>query len=178
MTATVFAPRTLHWWLGHRLALRPLIPDDLEPYRAFLARVAAEDLRLRTHGATALPSLGVAKRLVTNDGARNVAFAAVLDDALPEDAIVGVVRAALDPSAAPPCAEFAILVRSDVKGRGLGKLLLERLIEWANDAGIDTLVGETDPYNERLLGLARSHGFVARWDGDAALTRVTLTLRR
>jgi len=58
-------------------------------------------------------------------------------------------------------AEFAIVVRSDLKGQGLGTLLFERLIEHAKHRGIERLVGLVLRENTRMLKLSRTMGFEA-----------------
>ena len=44
-------------------------------------------------------------------------------------------------------AEFAILVRSDLKGLGLGKLMMEKIVRYARERGIVQLSGMTMPSN-------------------------------
>jgi acetyltransferase len=56
-------------------------------------------------------------------------------------------------------AEFAIVVRSEMKGKGLGRLLLERMIAYLRSRGTRELRGETMLDNERMKNLARDCGF-------------------
>ncbi len=56
-------------------------------------------------------------------------------------------------------AEFGIIVRSDIKGRGLGRILLEKLIGYCRARGIGELIGEVLQDNRRMLALSRELGF-------------------
>ncbi len=56
-------------------------------------------------------------------------------------------------------AEFAVLVRSDLKGLGLGRRLLEKLISYTRDHGLLRLNGITMPNNRGMVTLARKLGF-------------------
>jgi acetyltransferase len=70
---------------------------------------------------------------------------------------LGVVRAISDPDNSD--AEFAIVVRSDLKGQGLGRLLMGRVIDYARSRGTQRLVGDVLSENTAMLKLARLSGF-------------------
>jgi len=59
-------------------------------------------------------------------------------------------------------AEVALLVRSDTKGRGIGKQLLQDAIIRSNRDGLTILSGFVLRENREMLGLARSAGFEAK----------------
>ena len=69
-------------------------------------------------------------------------------------------------------AEFAIIVRSDLKGHGLGAALLTKLIDYCRGRGTLRLVGEVFADNERMLRLSRDCGFriVGRHDAVVDLS--------
>jgi acetyltransferase len=74
-------------------------------------------------------------------------------------------------------AEYAIAVRSDWKGRGLGYLLMTRLIDIARQRGIRKLVGEVLRENAPMLNMCRELGFVVTTEpGDPAVAMVSKTL--
>ena len=56
-------------------------------------------------------------------------------------------------------AEFAILIRSDLKGMGLGKLMMEKIVRYARERGIGQLSGMTMPSNRGMINLAKRLGF-------------------
>jgi acetyltransferase len=151
-------------WQGGELLLRPIRPEDEALHRAFTEHLAPEDLRLRFFSMRReLPRSELA-RLVQIDYAREMAFIALAGrpDGTPET--VGVVRAVTDPDNIE--AEFAIIVRSDLKGRGLGRMLLDKLVRYQRSRGTQRLVGEVLHENEAMRQLARDIGF--RVDAEAS----------
>jgi acetyltransferase len=88
-----------------------------------------------------------------------------------------VARAVADPDNEQ--AEFAIVVRSDLKGGGLGELLMRKLITHFRNRGTRRMVGDVLKENERMLELARHLGFEVDLDhGDPDAARVRLSLRQ
>jgi acetyltransferase len=96
-------------------------------------------------------------RLTQIDYDREMALIAEAIDAQGVPETLGVARTVSDPDHVE--AEFAIIVRSDLKGAGLGTLLLDRLIEHARSRGIGRLVGIVLRENKRMLKLAQALGF-------------------
>ncbi|MSP87800.1 MAG: GNAT family N-acetyltransferase [Alphaproteobacteria bacterium] len=89
--------------------------------------------------------------------------------------IAGVVRLAADPDNVE--SEFAIVVRSDLKGRGLGRLLMSRIVDIARERGLRAIFGRVLRENEAMLDMCRHMGFaiVAAAD-DPAMVEVRLAL--
>jgi acetyltransferase len=87
---------------------------------------------------------------------------------------LGVVRAIADPD--NETAEFAIAVRSDQKGKGLGRLLMERIIAYARARGTHWLVGEALRENAGMIGLAKVRGFTVHTTDDPAVVGFRLAL--
>jgi len=144
-------------WDGAPLVVRPIRPEDEPLHRAFLARLEPKDLRLRFFSARReLPRSEVA-RLVQIDYAREMAFVALRTGAAGEPETVGVARAIADPDNVE--AEFAVTVRSDCKARGLGHLLLHRLIAYQRAQGTQRLIGDVLRENRPMRELARHAGF-------------------
>jgi acetyltransferase len=107
---------------------------------------------------------------------REMAFIASEPDAAGSPETLGVVRAISDPDGAR--AEFAIVVRSDLKRKGLGRVLLEKMIGYCRQRGLRELVGQVLPENERMLGLARKLGFEQHYLPEDGAVEVTLRLGR
>jgi acetyltransferase len=84
--------------------------------------------------------------------------------------MLGVVRMHAD--ANYERGEYAILVRSDVKGRGLGYLLMRMIIEYARVEGLKTIEGEVLSENTRMLAMCRELGFSVSPDSHDADTCV------
>lgn len=74
-----------------------------------------------------------------------------------EEVILAVARALSDPN--NNNTEFAVLVRSDLKGLGLGKILMDKIIRYCRGQGIKVMTGMTMPSNQGMVGLARHFGF-------------------
>ena len=108
-------------------------------------------------------------RFTQLDYEREMAFIAEADDEHGNPETLGVARAHADPDNVE--AEFAIIVRSDMKGLGLGAALLSKLIDYCRSRGTRRLVGEAYATNERMLHLARDCGFrvVGRHDSVVEL---------
>jgi acetyltransferase len=137
---------------GTVLGLRPLRPEDEPLLHDLAAHMSHEDLRLRfftpVHGLTH----AVAARLSQLDYDRELALLAERDGTA-----LGVVHFFADPDNRR--AEYAIAVRSDWKGRGVGFLLMTHLIGIARQRGLGELVGEVMRENEPMLQMCRELGF-------------------
>jgi acetyltransferase len=138
---------------GERLFIRPVRPEDEALYPEFLSHCTAEDMRLRFFAPVKEFSHAFLARLTQLDYARAVAFAAI-DEA---GQIGGVVRLHADPD--HRVGEYAILLRSDLKGKGLGKALMQLIIDWARADGIELVKGEVLRANAAMLGMCRDLGF-------------------
>jgi acetyltransferase len=154
---------------GTVMHLRPIRPDDATVARRFLESVSPEDIRARFHGAMRDFSGALLIRLTQIDYDREIALIGLRDgDELP----LGVVRLYSEPDRIS--GEFAILVRSDLHGHGLGTTLMRRIIKVARDRGLQRVVGSVLRDNARMLHLVRELGFVAE---NARGDEVTMVLR-
>jgi acetyltransferase len=144
-------------WQGRDLLLRPIRPEDEASHRAFIEKIEPEDLRLRFFSVRrSLPRSELA-RLVQIDYAREMAFIALAPGADGAPETLGVVRAVADPDNRE--AEFAVIVRSDLKGQGLGDLLMGKIVRYLKDRGTLRVVGEVLHENKPMRDLAIRHGF-------------------
>jgi acetyltransferase len=113
-------------------------------------------------------------RLTQLDYARAMAFVA-LDEASGE--LAGVVR--LHSDSIYETGEYAILLRSDLKGRGLGWALMQLLIEYAKSEGLKQIFGQVLRENTTMIEMCRSLGFKVQPDPtEHDLFDVTLPLLR
>jgi acetyltransferase len=157
---------------GTIIRLRPVRPED-EPLLQDLSRhMNADDLRLRFFAPVSVLSHQLLARLSHIDYDRAMALIA---RSAGDGTALGVVRFAADPD--NRSAEYAVSVRSDWKRRGLGYLLMTRIIEVARQRGIGELFGDVLRENEPMLRVARALGFsVAAHPQEAHLLRLTKTL--
>jgi acetyltransferase len=155
------------------MRIRPIRPEDEALYQEFFAAVDMEDQRLRFFGVASKLSHGFLARFTQIDYAREMAFVAV---AQATGALLGVARFVADPDYTR--GEYAILVRSHLKGRGLGWRLMQYLIKYAKAEGLKELYGSVLAENTTMLQMCLQLGFsVEPEPGDATLTRVVLPLQ-
>ncbi len=163
-------------WHGEALVLRPIRPEDEPQHRAFVASLEAGDLRLRFFSSRLeLPRSELA-RLTQIDYSREMAFIAVRTDADGTQHTIGVARAVADPDNVD--AEFAIVVRSDLKAQGLGAILIDKMIGYLKSRGTRRMVALVLPDNRAMLELGASAGMVidkAASDSDAVHLVLTLS---
>jgi acetyltransferase len=157
---------------GTVIRLRPVRPED-EPLLQDLARhMNADDLRLRFFTPVTTLSHQLLARLSQIDYDR--AMALIARPAV-EGTALGIVRFAADPDNRR--GEFAVSVRSDWKGRGLGYLLMTRIIEVARQRDLGEIFGEVLRENGAMLRVARALGFsVTTHPQEAHLLRLTKPL--
>jgi acetyltransferase len=139
---------------GESLLARPVRPEDEPLYLPFLAGVTQQDLRLRFFAPVKEFSHTFIARFTQIDYARAMAFLAI-DEATGE--MLGVVR--LHADADYDRGEYAILLRSDQKGRGLGWQLMQLIIEYARVEGIRVISGQVLQENTTMLDMCRQLGF-------------------
>ena len=155
-----------------RVHIRPIRPEDEGLYRDFFAKVAPNDVRLRFFTARPKLSHRFLAQLTQIDYAREMAFVALGRNG---HGLLGVVRMIADPDYTK--AEFAILVRSDLKGYGLGWQLMTHLIRYANTEKLQELHGLVLMENASMLKMCRELGFAIDPEpGDASLRHVCLRL--
>lgn len=143
---------------GWHISVRPLRPEDEPTIHEFLRHVTPEDLRLRFFALMKEFTHEFVARLTQLDYARAMAFIA-FDDS---NEMVGVVRIHSD--SVYESGEYAILLRSDLKGRGLGWALMQLIIEYARSEGLKTISGDVLKENVVMLEMCRQLGFEVKPD--------------
>lgn len=159
---------------GRKIVVRPIRPGDMAQYTRFLAQITTEDLRTRFFAAMREIPQSELAYVTRVDYRREMAFIAVTAGEGGRDETLAVARACTDANNVE--AEFAVLVRSDLKGQGFGALLLERLIGFCRARGTLRMTGQALCGNTRMLHLAKHLGFRVQWR-DGGLVEMTLPLR-
>jgi acetyltransferase len=144
---------------GERVFIRPLQPADAALYPDFLRDVPQADLHLRFFSAMLELSAEMIDRLVHYDPATAMAFIAIEEDT---GRMLGVVRLHGDDKA--ESAEFAILLRSRLKGHGLGWLMMKHMIAYAKAKGLKYMHGQVLAENRTMLKMCAELGFRATND--------------
>ena len=155
---------------GEHIVIRRFRPDDKMLYADFLRDVSAEDLRLRFFAHVRELSAAESDRLSHLDYSHEMAFIA-LDEITGQ--MLGLVR--LKDELDEQTAEFAILVRSRLKGHGLGWLLMQCVIGYAKEKGLRRVYGDVLAENTSMLQMTEELGFHAE-DIGPGIRRVVLNL--
>jgi acetyltransferase len=157
---------------GTEVELRPIRPEDETLLQDIARHMTAEDLRRRFFASMPMLPHNLAAQLSHIDYDRAMALVARTADGMTG---LGAARFIAEPGNAR--AEFALGVRSDWHGRGLGRLLLGRIVDIAAARGVGELYGDVLHDNEPMIGLARAMGFsLETHPNDAALLRVVRSL--
>jgi acetyltransferase len=144
-------------WQGQPLTIRPIRPEDAPAHATFFSKLTPEDVRLRMFVRMRELSPSQLARFTQIDYDREMAFIASRTGADGTQETLGVARAVADPDNVK--AEFAVTIRSDLKGQGLGTLLMRTLIDYCRKRGTQELVGEALTENTGILKLAERLGF-------------------
>ena len=160
---------------GRPLLIRPLDARDAELLQDFVRRLSVASRYQRFQSGLRELAPEALAQLLAVDWRRSMAFGAVLFEH-GQRRLIGEARyaPALDDSGAT---EFALVVADAWQRQGLGRLLLDRLLRYAERNGVVRIRGDVLHDNIGMLALAREFGFLARqYPGGAWLTRVERTL--
>jgi len=149
---------------GQNMLIRPIRPEDEPALQKLFSSLSIEEIRLRFLHAMRSLSHKMAARLTQIDYDREMALVLCDPDAASAPDLYGIVRLAADPD--NERAEYAILIRHDLTGLGLGPMLMHRIINYAKTKGIGELYGEVLPDNRPMLRLCEAFGFKRRRDPD------------
>jgi acetyltransferase len=151
--------------------VRPIRPADVALYPDFFEQMDKEDMRLRFFSLGKHFSDKLLIRLTQLDYDREMAFVALDRDGN----LCGVARIFADPD--HETAEYALLVRSDLKGQGLGWKMLRHLLDYAKADGLKRIDGTVLSENSGMLKMCREFGFQLAVDkNDPGIVKVSLDL--
>jgi len=143
---------------GRKVFIRPIKPEDEPGHEEFMKHITPQDIRFRFFGSIRqLPHSEMA-RLTQLDYDREMAFIAQAPNE--EDGhleTLGVVRTGTDSNNED--AEYAILVRSDLKGQKLGWKLLNKMIDYSRSRGTVYFTGQILRENRTMIEMVKSMGF-------------------
>lgn len=144
---------------GQKLLLRPIRPDDGARLASFYEAATPADMRLRFFLSRREVPRSELARYCQIDYDREMTFVAIAGDRL-----AGEVRAVCDPDNAQ--AEFAIQIASDWQNRGLGRVLMDKLLAYLRAHGTAEVVGQCLQENRGMVALAREAGFEVKTAPD------------
>lgn len=160
---------------GRRLLLRPILPEDEPALQEAFTRLTPEEVRLRFFVPMRTLSHVAAARFTQLDYDREMALV-LTDPGIPgRTPIYAVVSLSADADNAS--GEYAVLVRHDMAGMGLGILLMRRIIDYARARGLREIVGDVLRENRTMLKLCKLLGFTTHRDRtDLEIVKVRLKL--
>ncbi len=158
------------------MRLRPVRPEDEPAFHRAFERLSPEDIRMRFFAPLRRLSHEMAARLTQIDYDREMAF--VLETPPADGAraeICGVARLACDPDGKR--GEFAVIIRSDLKGHGMGAFLMRKIIDYARARGVEELFGDVLQENTAMRQLCLDLDFALNeLPETSAILRATMKL--
>ncbi len=156
---------------GGTYVIRPVLPLDALLYPDFLASLDDEDIRMRFMAPRRHFPQEMSLRLTQLDYDREMAFVAIA----PDGSLAGVSRLACDPD--HESGEYALVVRSDLAGQGIGSTLMNQLIAYARADGVKRVEGMVLAENGSMRNLVTRLGFTIESmpeDPGVVMSRLTL----
>ncbi len=160
---------------GRVLLIRPIVPEDEPSLQATFGMLTPEEVRLRFFVQKKTLSHMAAARFTQLDFDREMALVLTEPGVAGETEIYGVVHITADPDNEK--AEYAIVIRGEMTGMGLGIVLMRRIIDYAKSRGIKFIHGDVLRENSTMLRLCEVLGFTSKIDqDDPSVVRVTLAV--
>jgi acetyltransferase len=160
---------------GTRVIIRPIQPQDADSLQATFKRLSLETIYQRFHSIKKELPDEEARQLATVDYQSRMAFVAVCQDQ-GREIVIGVSRYSMIDNSHNETAESAVVVADEYQGRGLGKLLLWRLVLYARAMGLRYLRGNLQIGNDRMLTLVRRSGLPFQQRYVDGLWEITIDL--
>ena len=161
---------------GRALLLRPIKAEDAPSLQAGFSKLTPEEVKLRFFVPMETLDHLMAARLSQINYDREMALI-LTEPGLPgKTEIYGVAGLSADPN--NERAEYALIVRGDMSGMGLGTLLLRRILAYAKARGIREVYGKVLRENRRMLRLCDELGFRTTPDpDDFSVTMTSIALQ-
>ena len=160
---------------GTTVTIRPIRPDDARGLQALFDRLSPESISLRFLGHPKELPYEQARQLANVDYRTRMALVATRQHGS-EEHIIAVARYAADPAGQPDLAEAAIVVEDEYQKRGLGTLLLTRLVAYAQAHGIRAFRAMVHQDNIQIMRFVRHSGLPAERALEAGVWEVLVKL--
>lgn len=159
---------------GIDVLMRPIKPEDEAAHGVFFDHLEREDIRFRFFNMIKHPGHAELARFTQIDYDREMCFIATHAGESGEQETMGVVRALRDPD--NERAEYSIIVRSDIKGQGLGYALMTKIVSYLRAQGTGGIFGFVLHENAGMLAVVDDLGFERRPGPDPSVVEVALRL--
>ena len=160
---------------GRSVAIRPILPADLDPLRRFFESLTPATRRLRFHLPTKEVTQSLLHAFTAVDHRSHVALVADAGAGAQRPASL-IAEARYVRCADSDAAEVAFVVAEGWRRVGLGTSLARRLIRSARQAGVRHLFGDALVDNGEALGFLRSLGARVTTAHDGRTVRLGLDL--
>lgn len=157
---------------GEEIQLRPIRPEDESAHHELLKKTDPKDVYFRFFRAVNNFSHRSLARFTQIDYDREMAFIATIKDKNNKPETLGVVRAVGD--ADNNEAEFAIIVRTDMHGHGIGNKLMDKMIRYCQARGTKRLIGQVLWENKAMLHLAQKFHFNTKAQSEPGVIDISL----
>jgi acetyltransferase len=142
---------------GRAFMIRPILPEDEPEVQALIGRLSPRAIRLRFFAPLKTLTHRDAARLTQIDYDREMALVLTEPGPAGQTPIYAAVRLVSDPN--NERGEYAVVVQDDLTGKGLGMLLMTRIIEYAKSRGMGEIIGHVLSENTTMLKLCQELGF-------------------
>ncbi len=158
---------------GQQVRIRPINDQDLLREKNFVEHLSPLSQHFRFLGGVGHLSEAALKSFCEIDYDSKMGFIATID-INGEEQEIGVSRYAVDNDGDCEC---AVTVADEWQHHGLGRLLMNRLIEFARNQGKEGIYSLDSANNSHMRKLAKDLGMSAKRDaGDATLVKYELQL--
>ncbi|MEE4279884.1 MAG: GNAT family N-acetyltransferase [Halieaceae bacterium] len=142
---------------GRDVVIRPIRPEDAEMERAFVEGLSPESRYNRFMYRLQKLTPKMLARFTQIDYDREMALAVVLNEHRSEPRILAVARYVTNPDG--QSCEFALTVADDVQRQGIGRQIMQSLMNAARDRGLEIMEGDVLSSNRKMLRLCEGLGF-------------------
>jgi acetyltransferase len=142
---------------GTLVTLRPIRPDDAPRLQVTFSRLSPETIYLRFLQTFNQLSDEQARKFANIDYQEQMALVGSIQEE-EEERLIGVARYALLSDHEPGLAEAAVVVRDDYQNRGLGKIILDRLVRYAREHGVSAFLATVQVSNARIVHFIKRSG--------------------
>jgi acetyltransferase len=159
---------------GTVVETRPIRPEDAEMEQQFVKNLSERSRYFRFMNSVRELTPAMLMRFTQIDYDREMAFVAVRSESGKEEEIA-VARYVTNPDGSS--CEFALVVADAWQSKGLGRRLLQTLVEVARSRGLEVMVGHILAANQPMLALCAKLGFrISDHPEDSTVRRATLRL--
>jgi len=160
---------------GKPILVRPVRGEDEPALKRFHENLSPESIRYRFFTSRRNFRHRELAMFAQIDYNQEMAFIAV-DESLDEPEIIGVVNTWTDADRVQ--AEFSVIIADQMAGEGLGKSLMQKMINYCRDKGTIEMMGTVLADNRPMLGLAKRLGFEQTRNVSSDVTEIVLPLNK